>query len=678
MKDKCIEYLKPNTKYGVFCSRAGALYDEADGTPWRPTMHSRVCSDHFITKRKNEATVHPDYVPTVFPRNGNKVTIASLLRLARFQRLRERNFKKGSLKHLQADDEKQASTSTVDDRQTEESLVVQTEQLEQDLLVGAVPSSNSRLPTTAAASPASTHEDSCPIAPISTVQDSISNVDRDRVGLNFKMAENPWSTVDAQQAGDDLITGKDSGPFFVDENCDTMSYKETIVDNKRLCRICGQLKSDLTSLYGPSAVEMGLLRKIEDCLRIKIESTSCLPTEICRGCISNLDTCDQFVTLARNANIRLHEMYEDQMETNETTMICRYCDKKFRSPKLLNLHCSTHATASVFQCEICGNQFKNAEGLICHKRTHRALSHKKKHVCSTCDKTFRSRSDLLEHTNSHLGLKPYSCRSCGKVFHSGALLRQHSLVHRSAGSLSKNRCFKCDKWFARHADLRTHMRRHEVGRTFKCGVCQLSLPSIGALLSHRKQHQTSSKTADSESKQLPAAVSKNLLQCKDCDKQFSGRSGLAYHRKTTHETDKPYLCHICDKALSSEALKRQHQQTHSQNEQYPCTMCDKSLKSANALKQHIKQHSATFECEHCHKTFNRKGNLQMHVRRVHTTERPFVCAVCARTFAEKNDMQKHITRQHSLVYCQLCCQTFTDNAALDEHNDKQHNVMITV
>ncbi|XP_039293950.1 uncharacterized protein LOC120353595 [Nilaparvata lugens] len=28
MKDKCIEYLKPNTKYGVFCSRAGALYDE--------------------------------------------------------------------------------------------------------------------------------------------------------------------------------------------------------------------------------------------------------------------------------------------------------------------------------------------------------------------------------------------------------------------------------------------------------------------------------------------------------------------------------------------------------------------------------------------------------------------------------------------------------------------------
>ncbi|RZF34728.1 hypothetical protein LSTR_LSTR015923, partial [Laodelphax striatellus] len=99
---------------------------------------------------------------------------------------------------------------------------------------------------------------------------------------------------------------------------------------------------------------------------------------------------------------------------------------------------------------------------------------------------------LLEHANCHSNVKPYTCSTCNKAFHRRAQLRQHSLVHR-AGTTLRNTCIKCGKTFSRHSGLRMHMRRHEVGRTFKCALCSLSLPSISALLSHRKKHQSCTK-----------------------------------------------------------------------------------------------------------------------------------------------------------------------------------------
>ncbi|VDI81445.1 Hypothetical predicted protein [Mytilus galloprovincialis] len=40
--------------------------DKPDGTPWVPTKHSVICSEHFITGKPNEDHDHPDYVPSVF------------------------------------------------------------------------------------------------------------------------------------------------------------------------------------------------------------------------------------------------------------------------------------------------------------------------------------------------------------------------------------------------------------------------------------------------------------------------------------------------------------------------------------------------------------------------------------------------------------------------------------
>jgi outer membrane biosynthesis protein TonB len=38
-----------------------------DKTPWRPTISSFVCSDHFVGNKKSTIENHPDYVPSKFP-----------------------------------------------------------------------------------------------------------------------------------------------------------------------------------------------------------------------------------------------------------------------------------------------------------------------------------------------------------------------------------------------------------------------------------------------------------------------------------------------------------------------------------------------------------------------------------------------------------------------------------
>ena len=73
----------------------------ADGTPWQPGEGDRVCSEHFISKKKSDLPGNPDYVPSVYPQetakkkcsaNSNSNTLANTNSgsLARFERAQRR------------------------------------------------------------------------------------------------------------------------------------------------------------------------------------------------------------------------------------------------------------------------------------------------------------------------------------------------------------------------------------------------------------------------------------------------------------------------------------------------------------------------------------------------------------------------------------------------------------
>ena len=65
----------------------------ADGTPWKPGEGDRLCSEHFVAKKKSDLPNNPDYVPSVYPETIAKKSscVANVSSLARFERAQRRS-----------------------------------------------------------------------------------------------------------------------------------------------------------------------------------------------------------------------------------------------------------------------------------------------------------------------------------------------------------------------------------------------------------------------------------------------------------------------------------------------------------------------------------------------------------------------------------------------------------
>ena len=61
--------------------------------PWKPGEGDRLCSEHFVSKKKSDLPNSPDYVPSVYPETLAKKSscAANVSSLARFERAQRRS-----------------------------------------------------------------------------------------------------------------------------------------------------------------------------------------------------------------------------------------------------------------------------------------------------------------------------------------------------------------------------------------------------------------------------------------------------------------------------------------------------------------------------------------------------------------------------------------------------------
>lgn len=92
-------------------------------------------------------------------------------------------------------------------------------------------------------------------------------------------------------------------------------------------------------------------------------------------------------------------------------------------------------------------------------------------MCTKCNKTFSTRTNLIRHMLTHENQKPYQCMICSTGFTQSGSLKQHMYIHTGERPYV---CNICNAAFTQSKTLKFHMRRHTGEKPYTCLHCGMS------------------------------------------------------------------------------------------------------------------------------------------------------------------------------------------------------------
>lgn len=88
-------------------------------------------------------------------------------------------------------------------------------------------------------------------------------------------------------------------------------------------------------------------------------------------------------------------------------------------------------------------------------------------------------------------------------------------------------------------------------------------------------------------------------------------------------------------------LQRHIRKCHTFEKPIQCNFCGQPFATSSELSSHLRIHQPKkFCCTICQKAFARKTTLDAHMR-THTGERPYNCKLCQKTFTQQSALNKH-------------------------------------
>lgn len=273
---------------------------------------------------------------------------------------------------------------------------------------------------------------------------------------------------------------------------------------------------------------------------------------------------------------------------------CNQCGKTYKHAGSLTNHRQSH-TVGIYPCAICFKEFSNLMALKNHSRLHAQY---RPYHCPHCPRAFRLPRDLLEHQQSHEGLKQE--QPCGE-----------KEMPTTNGHAEERGCDQPPKteMLNGSGELGTSGQLEDGGpeeyRPFCCGDCGRTYRHAGSLINHRKSHQTGIYPCSICSKQLfNAAALKNHVRAHHRprpgageDGQSSVSSGRTLAEATPKEEEvptanldhRPYKCSECGRAYRHRGSLVNHRHSH-QTGEYQCSLCPRKYPNLMALRNHVRVH----------------------------------------------------------------------------------------
>ena len=101
-----------------------------------------------------------------------------------------------------------------------------------------------------------------------------------------------------------------------------------------------------------------------------------------------------------------------------------------------------------------------------------------------------------------------------------------------------------------------------------------------------------------------------------------------------------------------------------------CDQCDFTCYHQSIFLEHCGAHvDPKFKCEICGTGFTTKGNLNRHMKDIHSSIKPFSCHLCTMEFSRRDAFTNHL-KKHSNVRpfrCSFCSNSYKAKKALQEH-----------
>lgn len=317
------------------------------------------------------------------------------------------------------------------------------------------------------------------------------------------------------------------------------------------------------------------------------------------------------------------------------------------------------------KCPHCVYNTTNDALLINHLSEHYTNASKPSEVDDTVQTTRRrTRSqDVGATTTSPSALRPITTRSKAAAAAAAAAIAADAAAREQkvpdAGEDQEKKRLRAE-----------YQRNYRLARKLvKCSQCGYETRDPTALKAHRATH---------------ASPDTRQISCDKCQKTFLTLQALRFHERTKCGQERRFTCDFCGHRTLHRETWRQHlANIHKRDtrgnplgDDIKCPQCDYVCCARHQLQLHLlRKHTVDkpFKCDKCEYAAVRRSELAKHVSIQHLKERNFMCDVCGFRSQTSNGLYSHVRSKHSgikLYRCDLCGKEYNCHTSFKVHKQK--------